>query len=435
LWLASPTDLSHGASAIGQLKIADSGTASEDRGYAYDAAWNLNYRTNNTTLNQFKVDPKNQLTNAFSAPYSYDGNGNMTWGNSARNYYVYDDENRLVQWFNYYSPNGSPLRSGDLRTDFVYDGLGRLRSRTEYTWTGSSWYPGGTTTYVYDGMRVIQERVGGSPQASYTRGSDLSGSLEGAGGIGGLLARSTGNWTNHNYYHADGNGNITYLVNSSQTLAASYRYDPYGNTISSSGSLAGANVYRFSSKLYDANSGLYYYGYRWYAPNLQRWLNRDPLGEDERINLYTYAGNNPINFVDPFGFTALPLHPWPHLQRLRFPTLREIIQNATFLGGRCCNKSGRGEYALVDGLWRYLEPGECTGRFEDCDGMTCKSGFYAVYQVNGNCTDQQDTCPFNTRRWTPNGKDRDAKSPTDRGSHQGDTPPHYPYHYPTLPGR
>src|SRR5205809_5140641 len=39
------------------------------------------------------------------------------------------------------------------------------------------------------------------------------------------------------------------------------------------------NVYRFSSKEIHVNSGLYYYGYRWYAPNLQRWLNRDPLGE------------------------------------------------------------------------------------------------------------------------------------------------------------
>jgi RHS repeat-associated protein len=119
--------------------------------------------------------------------------------------------------------------------------------------------------------------------------------LESAGGIGGLLARShgysSGNWTNHNCYHADGNGNVTYLVNSSQTLAASYRYDPYGNTISSSGTLASANVYRFSSKELHVNSGLYYYGYRWYHPNLQRWLNRDPIGENGGINLYGFVRN------------------------------------------------------------------------------------------------------------------------------------------------
>ncbi|PYM10477.1 MAG: hypothetical protein DME18_16200, partial [Verrucomicrobia bacterium] len=80
----------------------------------------------------------------------------------------------------------------------------------------------------------------------------MSGTFEGAGGIGGLLARShgysSGNFTNHNFYHADGNGNITYMVNSSQSMVASYRYDPFGNTISQSGSLASANAYRFSSK-------------------------------------------------------------------------------------------------------------------------------------------------------------------------------------------
>src|SRR5205809_628292 len=115
------------------------------------------------------------------------------------------------------------------------------------------------------------------------RGCDLSGSLEEAGGIGGLLARShgysSGSWTNHNFYHADGSGNVTYLVNSSQSMVASYRYDPFGNTISSSGTLASVNVYRFSSKEIHVNSGIYYYGYRFYDPNLQRWLNRDPIDE------------------------------------------------------------------------------------------------------------------------------------------------------------
>lgn len=173
----------------------------------------------------------------------------------------------------------------------------------------------------------------------------------GKGGIGGLLARShayqsgSGNFTNHNCYHADGNGNITCLVNSSQTVAASYRYDPYGNTISSSGTLASANVYRFSSKEIHVNSGMYYYGYRWYAPNLQRWLNRDPLGDFARFkldyrteiflaananyrvapaeavlgpNLYAFVLNDPLNKWDSFGLAVAgigggflpPGYPW-----------------------------------------------------------------------------------------------------------------------------
>src|SRR2546427_6585386 len=142
--------------------------------------------------------------------------------------------------------------------------------------------------------RVIQERnSGNTPQVSYTRGNDLSGTLEGAGGIGGLLARShgysAGNWSIHNFYHADGNWNITYLVDGSQNLAASYRYDPFGNTISSSGTLAGANAFRFSSKPIHGNSGMYYYGYRWYDPNLQRWLNRDPLADHRATLMLEFA--------------------------------------------------------------------------------------------------------------------------------------------------
>ena len=67
------------------------------------------------------------------------------------------------------------------------------------------------------------------------------------------------------------------MLNSAQSRVAEYVYDPYGNTISSAGTLATANVYRFSSKEVNADSGLYYYGYRFYDPHLQRWLNRDPV--------------------------------------------------------------------------------------------------------------------------------------------------------------
>jgi len=148
-------------------------------------------------------------------------------------------------------------------------------------------------------------------------------------GVEAGLQSGSGSFTNHNYYHADGNGNITYMVDTNQSMVASYRYDPFGNTISSSGTLSGVNVYQFSSKERHNNSGMYYYGYRWYDPNLQRWLNRDPLGESgfelvqrvaplrsqpfigfaaelvEDPNLYTYLANEPINRTDGEGLTAL----------------------------------------------------------------------------------------------------------------------------------
>jgi RHS repeat-associated protein len=292
--------------AIGQLKVARSTNSSgaivsgESRGYAYDTAWNLNWRTNAIWSDEFTVDSKNQMVAAASESTGYDANGNLTYYALGPQNFTYDDENRLVAW----------EQETDFRCELIYDGAGRLRKRTEYIWDFGDedyqWVWQSETLYLYDGMRVIQERNASNvPTVSYTRGSDLGGSLEGAGGIGGLLARShgysLGNWSTHNYYHADGNGNITYLMTSAQGLAASYRYDPYGNTLNYSGSLAGANAYRFSSKEYHSNSEFYYYGYRWYAPSLQRWLNRDPLGERGGINLYGFVGNKPVGFIDPDG--------------------------------------------------------------------------------------------------------------------------------------
>jgi RHS repeat-associated protein len=144
--------------------------------------------------------------------------------------------------------------------------------------------------YIYDGNVVIQERDGNNlPKVTYTRGNDLTGTLQGAGGIGGLLARSDnsqlilGSSSAHAYYHADGNGNVTALINNLQLIVAKYLYDPFGNTLSLSGPLASANTYRFSSKEWNDNAGLYYYLYRFYDPNLQRWPNRDPIGGKSRV--------------------------------------------------------------------------------------------------------------------------------------------------------
>ncbi len=180
-------------------------------------------------------------------------------------------------------------------------------------------------------LRLKRFHGSNTPLVTYTRGRDLSRSLAGAGGIGGLLARSHGysggNRASHSFYHADGNGNVTALVNSSGALVASYQYNPYGRRLSSAGPLSGANVMRFSSKpwvgFYGSSAdGLYSYGYPFYDPYLQRWLNRDPYGEPgadllrfhssnesrdfaellpENFNLYAFLRNNPISAYDPYG--------------------------------------------------------------------------------------------------------------------------------------
>jgi len=144
-------------------------------------------------------------------------------------------------------------------------------------------------------IRPLSETV----SATYTRGNDLSGSLQGAGGIGGLLARTDTNGST--FYHTDGNGNITALMDGNENIVARYLYNPFGKLLGQWGTLANANTYRFSSREWNNNAGLYYYGRRYYDPNLQRWLNHDPIEERGGKNLYGFVANNPINRIDFLG--------------------------------------------------------------------------------------------------------------------------------------
>jgi len=80
--------------------------------------------------------------------------------------------------------------------------------------------------------------------------------------------------------------------------------DPYGNMNSATGSEWQSNPYRFSTKYLDAETNLYYYGYRFYAPELGRWINRDPITEKGGNNIYEFAINNSINSYDVFGLWA-----------------------------------------------------------------------------------------------------------------------------------
>ncbi|MBI3867780.1 MAG: RHS repeat-associated core domain-containing protein [Verrucomicrobia bacterium] len=222
--------------------------------------------------------------------FNYDINGNLT--SDGLRSLSYDDANQLV----------SAQVATKWKVDYVYDGLGRMRIRKEYTANGAQWTQTNETRFVYDGMLVVQERNAQNlPTATYTQGLDLGGTRDRAGGIGGLLAMTTGGVSADTYvYHADRAGNVSVLARGAQ-VAARYLYDPFGSEIGSVGPMAEVNRYRFSSKEVQPNSGLVYYGYRFYDPNLQRWLTRDPIEERGGINLYGFVNNSPINRVDPLG--------------------------------------------------------------------------------------------------------------------------------------
>ncbi len=233
---------------------------------------------------------------AASVAFVYDLNGNLR--TNGTRVFEYDDENQLVR----------VMEPGAWKSEFAYDGKLRRRVRQEYGWVSSARVLTNEVRYVYDGNLVIQERNGNNlPTVTYTRGKDLSGTMEGAGGIGGLLARtdhSQASVLSHALYHADGNGNIMALVATNGLLLGRYHYDPYGNLLTVSGQAAQANLYRFSSKEWHPNSGLVYYLYRYYDAGLQRWMNRDPIAEAGGVNLHRYVANRVPNRLDPLGLVA-----------------------------------------------------------------------------------------------------------------------------------
>jgi len=161
---------------------------------------------------------------------------------------------------------------------------------------------GVTNRFLYDGWNLVSEirdQMSEVRTNYYVWGLDLSGTLQGAGGIGGLIAAIQDGDVCFPYY--DANGNVTELVDTNGTTVAHYEYDPYGNIIAQSGPAATNNPFRFSTKYRDEETGWYYYGYRYYSPELGRWTRRDPLGEDGGCNLFRMLANNALSFFDPLG--------------------------------------------------------------------------------------------------------------------------------------
>ncbi|MBP5226022.1 MAG: RHS repeat-associated core domain-containing protein, partial [Kiritimatiellae bacterium] len=85
-------------------------------------------------------------------------------------------------------------------------------------------------------------------------------------------------------------------VKSHQT--AEYEYDPFGKVIAHTGR---DFDFQFSTKFYDPDIDMYYYGYRYYSPELRRWASPDPIGEAGGLNLYGFCGNDGVNGVDAYG--------------------------------------------------------------------------------------------------------------------------------------
>ena len=120
------------------------------------------------------------------------------------------------------------------------------------------------------------------------------------GGIGGLLERTVGA---KQYYHYDHNGNPVQTVNADGEVTDNLFYTPFGELIS--GTINHTQPFGHSTKRGNFKSGLLYFGYRFYVPHMERWLNRDPIGTDGGLNIYAYVEQNPIMYVDPKGLDTI----------------------------------------------------------------------------------------------------------------------------------
>ena len=250
-------------------------------GYAYDPIGNRVAATDNGAATAYAVNELNQYTNIAPATGepAYDLDGNLI--SDGAWIYSWDAENRMVD----VSPATTNI--GSVRLSFAHDYMSRRVRKKVEAWDGSMWGNTVTSLYTYDGWNLIcEDRSDDNKNNYYVWGLDLSGTPQGAGGVGGLLARvREENIPRPLYYAGDANGNITDLVDTNGAVVAHYEYDPYGNTIAQSGDQADANPFRFSSKYWDGETGFYYYGYRFYSPELGRWISSDPQNEIGALNV------------------------------------------------------------------------------------------------------------------------------------------------------
>lgn len=244
-------------SAANQLK---SRTQSASSGY--------NYAPPNNVTTTFALNGLNQIANANGSSFSYDSKGNLTADGSVS--YGYNAYNMLT------SAGSASL---------TYDASNRLATLSK---------SGATTKFLYDGDDLIAEYDGS--------GNLLRRYVHGPGDNNPVIWFEGANDSTPRYLLSDQLGSITTVTDANGNALAVNAYDEYGLPQTSNSAYQGR--FGYTGQVWLPEIGLYNYKNRMYAPSVGRFLQADPIGYGDGLNMYAYAGGDPVNFTDPMGTDA-----------------------------------------------------------------------------------------------------------------------------------